>query len=79
MGKLAAFLDRWSLGLGIGSRFRRGVRDLLGVDRMNVVDWRDHWSGLLRDRIGGGGRSFRGIKGGLGIFGKSYRSLEEMR
>ena len=49
LGKLAAFLHRRSLGLGIGPRFRRRVRDLLGVGRMNVVDWSDHLSGLLSD------------------------------
>ena len=55
----AAFVHWGSLGLGIGLRFRRRLRDMADVGRVNAADWSDH-SGLLRDRIGRGGGNFRG-------------------
>src|SRR5579859_5154438 len=77
LGKLAALLDRRSLGLGIGLRFRRRLRDLAGVGGMNVVDWRDHLSGPPKGRIGGRRGNFRESGAGAVIFGKGYRVFED--
>ena len=42
VGKLAAFRHRRRLGPRIGFHFRRRMRGLTDIDRMNASDWRDH-------------------------------------
>ena len=55
--ELAAFRYRRSFRMRIGFEFRRWLRDLPDVSRMDAVDWMDH-GGLLRHRIGGGRSDF---------------------
>jgi hypothetical protein len=38
----SAFCYRRSFGVLVGLRFRRRLRDLVGIGRVDAVDWSDH-------------------------------------